>query len=276
MLYRPLYDVKATKGKYERHVLAVTHFSRWDSKFNPVKPSEVPFKIFMKALFSPPPVPMPQLIPVAKEAQVVPAQGCTKSGFGTRSLDPCLLEHILGDYHAFTDALIEALQKQLDVSKYQLDHICYRCATQDEYDMVLKALTVLYGKLLVEATVGGRPIATVLLHNPIRHAQYEIESIELAAPKPGVKTKSGLDFVGFAIGSPADGIYGNSVLKRFMAQHPTIKFNTRALEKDVSPDVSVEVTTPGEFGAISAKFHSRPLVEVVRIELEDAAKQGKQ
>ena len=36
VVYRPLYHCDAAEGRFEGHVLAVSHFSRWDAKFERV------------------------------------------------------------------------------------------------------------------------------------------------------------------------------------------------------------------------------------------------
>eukprot|EP00961_Rhodomonas_salina_P058450 785333-Rhodomonas_salina.3 len=134
VLYRPLYDCAAKKGSFESHVLAVSHFSRWEEKFKKV--GFVPLSL-TRRIFSWPGVGCsPAVVPGSLAAEVQPTRSLSYSGFGTRSLDPCSLENILGNYHAFIDALLAGLKDKLDVSSFQMDHICYRCETTEEYTMV--------------------------------------------------------------------------------------------------------------------------------------------
>ena len=51
---------------------------------------------------------------------------------------------------------------------YEMDHVCFRCETVEEYQRVCGALVPRFGRALVEGMIGGRPITTVLLHEPIR------------------------------------------------------------------------------------------------------------
>lgn len=42
VVYRPLYNCTAKKDRFEAHSLAVSHYSRWESKFTRVDPSALP------------------------------------------------------------------------------------------------------------------------------------------------------------------------------------------------------------------------------------------
>jgi predicted metalloenzyme YecM len=42
-----------------------------------------------------------------------------------------------------------------------MDHICYRCATIEEYKEMCGALTQDHGVCIVEGMIGGRPISTI-------------------------------------------------------------------------------------------------------------------
>ena len=52
------------------------------------------------------------------------------------------------------------------------------------------------------------------------------------------------------------------VLKNFMADFPSVKFDTKALSKEVNADVSVKVCD----NRYSVKFHCCPLYEVCEFE----------
>eukprot|EP00966_Prymnesium_polylepis_P316359 7309925-Prymnesium_polylepis.1 len=42
VIYRPLYHCEASHGRFEAHVLAASHFSRWEDKFKRVSAAELP------------------------------------------------------------------------------------------------------------------------------------------------------------------------------------------------------------------------------------------
>ncbi len=71
----------------------------------------------------------------AREAEPTDAVvGSTRSGMGSRSHEPCLLEHLIGDWRAWVGALVAALAEAgLDARQYEMDHICFRCSTVTQY-----------------------------------------------------------------------------------------------------------------------------------------------
>ena len=54
--------------------------------------------------------------------------------------------------------------------KYDCDHLCWRCASKDEYIKICKLLKSGddYGELLIETMIQGRPIATFKLGEPVK------------------------------------------------------------------------------------------------------------
>ena len=68
------------------------------------------------------------------------------------------MEHLIGDYCGFIDALIASLAANgLDVlaKGYELDHICYRCSSVAQYRNVCAALVPEFGVLAVESKMDG-------------------------------------------------------------------------------------------------------------------------
>jgi hypothetical protein len=241
--YRPLYHCVAAAGRFEGHVLACSHYSRWESKFRRLKGatvSEIESQLPAAAaalLLRGPFVHDPRW---AYDTAVLPTgapPGATRSGFGTRSHEPVLLEHLLGDYRGFIDALVDGLGAAgLDVRAkgYELDHICYRCSSVAQYRKLCAALIPRLGTLAVEGKqqrasaaahsaifdqrpkfstqavdavafgpphsvhfpsgmIGGRPIATVRLNEPIKHGGFIVSCIEVPCPKPGRHYAAGLE-----------------------------------------------------------------------------------
>eukprot|EP00966_Prymnesium_polylepis_P335655 7390995-Prymnesium_polylepis.1 len=156
-----------------------------------------------------------------------------------------------------------------------MDHVCYRCASVAEYLQVLDALVPALGSTLVEGMIGGRPIATVRLHEPIVHAGHTVTCVEVPCPKPGRAYESGLEHAEIVVGEPADGVEGNARLLAFMADCAadsgvSLAFSTEALHKSCNADVSHSFgLAGGRTGTI--KFHARPLHEVVEWEKQHGA-----
>ena len=190
-----------------------------------------------------------------------------------------ILQDILGDVFTFIDACHAELMLHgfnAAARGCEMDHVCFRTATTQEYEDVLAALVPAYGEVLVEGMIGGRPIATVMLHQPIEHAGYSISCIEVPCPKDGSPYKSGLEHAEIVVGDLADGVEGNARLLAFMeecVQDGTITltdWKLRALNKEVNADISHAFKLQGgRKGTI--KFHARPLYEVVAWEKEHNA-----
>ena len=88
---------------------------------------------------------------------------------------------------------------QFDPDGFEMDHVCYRVETNASYDAKRAALLSL-GVLLTETNIGGRPIAMIQLHEPIRHAGFEVACVELPAPKPGRHYAEGLEHAELVVG----------------------------------------------------------------------------
>jgi len=162
--------------------------------------------------------------------------------------------------------------KGLTVETYELDHVCFRTSTREEYrDIVSRIVEDGAGTLATESMIGGRPIACIELTEPIAHGQWRIRCLEVPCPKAGRAYKSGFEHVEFAIGgADADGsgpIKTKPLLEAFMGKRPDLLWSTRALDKDVNADVSLSIPPSGpEQDEISIKFHAMSLLSVVQYE----------
>jgi len=176
-------------------------------------------------------------------------------------------------------AFLEAVEEKLPfVRRFEADHVCWRTETKLEYNDLTASLHRYSGAtLLIESTIGGRPIATFKLHEGIACCSNRriITVIEIPSPKDGSVYSTGLEHVEFALGtkgdniSPVNNTNHQSKLQGFMEEHPQIQnWNVKALRKDVNPDVSVKIDLP-EFGTCSVKFHLMPLEKVIEYELSN-------
>lgn len=182
------------------------------------------------------------------------------------------LSAIIGDYNAFLETLFSQLEKinlQVEQKGFQLDHICYRASSKAEYqEIIARVEEANLGSKLVESMIGGRPIANLLLRQPIVYREFQIECLEITCPKDGKLHPHGLEHIEFAIGgddidSPLN---TSTMLQEFMSKFPGIIFNLTAIDKIINADVSLS------FGDIncplgSVKFHAIPLRKVCIYEL---------
>jgi uncharacterized protein len=176
------------------------------------------------------------------------------------------VEAIIGPVAPFLDVVLAGVkEKGINISGKEIDHVCFRCTTISEYQAICKRIVDDgFGEMLIESMIGGRPIATIKLFNPLVYQDYRILCLEIPCPKPGKSHSAGLEHCEIVIGessqSPLD---SRPLLEAFMAQYPTITdFNTKAVDKHVNADVCLDIA-----GGYSVKFHLRPLYEVISFEM---------
>jgi len=178
----------------------------------------------------------------------------------------------------FIQDVILALEKlEVNVSDYQADHVCWRTESMEEYtDLVTALLAATENtRLLVESEIGGRSIATFELLEPIHCGDgCTITVVEIPAPKDGRPYKRGLEHVEFVIGDGDNGGPLNAgaqrvVLEEFMNNNCGVDWNTKAIDKPLNPDVSLEVKLK-DFDACSVKFHLVALSEVIEYEKQQS------
>ena len=141
----------------------------------------------------------------------------------------------------------------VDVSIYEMDHVCYRVETLERYQALAHAWR-LYFPDVHESLVNGRPISVFTLEQPLIRAGRPIKMIELPAPKEGSAFAEGWEHAEFVIDEP---------LEAFRARHPQLDFDTKSMGKELNPELGLKLG-PG----LQAKFHNQSLAEVIRLERE--------
>ncbi len=156
---------------------------------------------------------------------------------------------ILGPSNVFLDILFKRIaQKGIEVSNFELDHICYRVETQEKYESLKQELSSI-GELLTESLIGGRKIATFKLLKPITYLDRQIYLIELPSPKKSSWYREGYEHAEFVI---------ESSLEEFQERNKHIEFDTKGIEKSINPDIRLPL------GDINAKFHLHNLEYVIK------------
>lgn len=153
----------------------------------------------------------------------------------------------------FLDSLFSKIQAhQIELQPHwTIDHLCFRVETIREYEEY-KNLFLKIAKCLVESEVNGRMIATYKLYKPIKFRGYEIDVVEVPAPKKGKIVKTGFEHVEVVCDVPFDQI---------VKKYPKLRFDTSGLSKNYNQEL--EVNLDGQ----SLKFHHQSLEEVIREEL---------
>lgn len=175
------------------------------------------------------------------------------------------------------EAIFNHLQNcNIEIKSFICDHLCWRCSTLEEYIKIKQLFPAKenadgLGHILVECMIGGRPISTIHLNQPIiiktnNNYGFEIPAFELPCPKPGREYESGLEHCEFALRNQYQ------KLEQFVEDyHQKINFDYRAYSKRSNNDVSLEVHYIKEnrtkIGQV--KFHLLPLEEVVQRELAE-------
>lgn len=131
-----------------------------------------------------------------------------------------------------------------------IDHICYRTTSAAYYEQAKRYFGSL-GVELIESMIGGRPIATYKLHLPILFNGFQIELVEVPAPKASKPTQEGLEHFEFVI--PYD---LNWVRENFKSE----KISEKGASKLLNPEIEVS------FEDFAIKFHHKSLEEVIAIE----------
>ncbi|MFT7615249.1 MAG: putative metalloenzyme YecM [Candidatus Woesearchaeota archaeon] len=158
------------------------------------------------------------------------------------------IETLLGNVHSFLDTVfLKLVDEKIDISTYELDHVCYRVERQSQYQQLKNELGKL-GELLSEEQIGGRPISTFKLTKPIIYKDREIWCVELPSPKEEKFYATGFEHVEFVI---------DTDFEMFMKAHPNQQFSTRAISKEINPDVSLQ------YDGFSVKFHQQSLEYVI-------------
>ncbi len=157
--------------------------------------------------------------------------------------------------HTFLDHLFEQLQsKNINIDSYEIDHLCYRTSSDENYQVIKDAFSPL-GECLIESEVNGRLIATYKLKNPILYKHWIIDLIEVPAPKQGKITQEGFEHIEVVIDCDFE-----ELEKSILLNAPDISFEKKGLEKDLNPELEIE------FDQCAVKFHHKSLENIIAIE----------
>lgn len=158
------------------------------------------------------------------------------------------VNEFLGAHSTFLDQILSLLEKdQIDVSSYELDHICYRVETMDSYYNISKLLLD-HAILLTESQIQGRPISTFKLNEPLEYQDRKIYLIELPSPKSSSPYSKGFEHVEFVVGK---GLF------QLEKQYPDVDFIRKGMTKKINPDLRIQ------YEGLSVKFHEHHLEYVI-------------
>lgn len=156
---------------------------------------------------------------------------------------------------AFLDHVFKQIDLKLFKDHWFIDHLCFRSETIEDYEK-FKAMFLEWGELLIESEVGGRPISTFKLNEPISYQHYQISLLELPAPKKGKLTANGFEHIEVV----CDESFAD-IKKRFQAG----KFSDSGLQKVFNRELEMELE------GCAIKFHHLSLGTVIKIEKQETS-----
>ena len=161
------------------------------------------------------------------------------------------LNELIGNTGEFISKVLSALYKdKIDVSSLDIDHLCYRSNSDEEYEQLKSRLKKLAWRL-DESEINSRLIGVYILKEPMRYMSREIYCLELCAPKKSADLSSGLEHLEFVIGED---------FEDFMQKYPHVKFDQEDVYKSRNPGIKIR------YDGFKVKFHHQALEDVVRKE----------
>lgn len=158
---------------------------------------------------------------------------------------------MINKVESFLDKVFSEINSAgIHLNEWEIDHICYRTSSLQNYEDSKKYFETL-GELLIEGNVNGRPITTYKLHSPIIYKNHIIPLVEVPAPKAGKTTKEGFEHIEIVIDIP---------FEKIQAMYSNCKFETKGLSKELNPELEIE------FKDCAIKFHHMSLEKVIEIE----------
>lgn len=133
---------------------------------------------------------------------------------------------------------------------WDVDHLCYRVDSVALYEACKKDFSQ-FADLLIESDVNGRPIATYKLVHPLQFRNWQIQLVELPAPKKSKPVATGFEHIEVVCDAGFD-----VLSERF--KH--LKLDLGGLQKDFNKEFEISL------GARNIKFHHLSLESVISLE----------
>jgi predicted metalloenzyme YecM len=157
----------------------------------------------------------------------------------------------LWEYSIFLDKIFKNLENdKIDISNYELDHICYRVESYQKY-LEIKNQLLEISILLTETLIWWRNISTFKLNKPLIYKKRKIYLIELPSPKKWSNYSDWYEHIEFVI---------DESFESFIKKYSNIIFNKKAIKKRINPDIKIEYKNS------SVKFHHSNLEKVIIFE----------
>ena len=147
-----------------------------------------------------------------------------------------------------------ATQKQIQLQSCQIDHICWRCSSEENYLKAKQKFESL-GALLIESMISGRLIATYKLHKALVYKNISVDVVEVAAPKTGSPFEEGFEHAEIVI---------NKSFKDFTSDYPELVFDWSATDKTINPELKLALNSK-----YALKYHHQTLESIIALEKKE-------
>lgn len=161
-------------------------------------------------------------------------------------------ETLIGLANTFLQRVFDELVRHNFILEkhWHIDHLCYRTSTQENY-LFIKEQFQKFSKLLIESEVNGRLISTFKLATPIVFREWEIDLIEVPAPKKGKVVADGFEHFE---------VVSDLTFDEIKSRYSGCRFDDSGLAKDFNQELEVV------FDGFALKFHPLSLESVINIE----------
>lgn len=162
---------------------------------------------------------------------------------------PAQITNILGDVKGFLEKAFSHLKDaSIDVSHYEMTHLCYRVATEEEFFVKKEALSKV-GKLISNVLAEGRPYLVYKLNDPITYRKHSVSLIALPYPKLNNTYQTALQHVAFLM---------KEDISTLIDKYPEIEFDVLELNRASHPELKLR------FPDLVVKFHNLSLEDLAQ------------
>lgn len=137
----------------------------------------------------------------------------------------------------------------VDVTQYEMTHLCYRTATEQDF-LHKKEELAKSGTLISDILADGRPYLVYKLHKPIVYQHHSVDLIALPYPKPNNTYKTGWQHLAFLM---------KDDIATLLDVYPEIAFDTLELNRASHPEIKLH------FEDLVVKFHNVSLEDLASI-----------
>jgi uncharacterized protein len=164
-------------------------------------------------------------------------------------IQPIEITNILGDVNGFLEKAFSHLNEVgVDVGEYEMTHLCYRVATEEEFWAKKEGLSRV-GNLISNVLAEGRPYLVYKLNDPIIYREHCVSLIALPYPKTNNTYPTALQHVAFLM---------KEEISTLLDKYPNTEFDILELARASHPELKLR------FHDLVVKFHNLSLEDLAQ------------